>query len=397
MADISTADVVAQALDALEAREAAKARAAAEDAAKREAMRVELRKELEAERKAWLDAKEPPVVMKEATPGFDEKEQNGAFIYWMRTGDLGAAKSLIPALAIDAPDGSKKDMAEASGTGAYLFPVDFTNRIIEKRDNASFVRAMGVNIRTTNLLVVDLPAEDTLLTKFTRVAEAGAYSTNDPTYAQNRVTVDKWTKVTTFSEESLADAGAGLEQNYIAQLARAMAQTEAYYVANGSGTSQHEGIFIGGTTDGQVFDSTTNITPDEIYELAMKLKTGYQDGACWLMDNDTWRYLITLRDTSEWAFNVADMATLNTAGGPQAGTLYGKPVFLQDDIAVRATKAQVIAYGHPFAYTLVERAGLTIARNPYLYQANGQVAFFSSFRQSGKVTIKEAWQLAYMA
>jgi HK97 family phage major capsid protein len=175
-----------------------------------------------------------------------------------------------------------------------------------------------------------------------------------------------------------------------------MAQTEAYYVAIGSGTNQHQGIFVGGTTDGLTFDSSGNITPDEIFELFMKLKTGYQSNAAWLMDNDTWRYLVTLRDTNNWAFSTADMATIGT-GSAQAGTLYGKPVFLQDDIDTRAASTTVIMVGDPSYYALVERRGLTISRNPYLYQANGQVGFFNTFRQGGKVLQTEAWQGGIMS
>ena len=77
------------------------------------------------------------------------------------------------------------------------------------------------------------------------------------------------------------------------------------------------------------------------------------------------------------------------------GTLYGKPVFVQDDIPVRAAAVVSVMVGDPDYYALVERRGLTISRNPYLYQANGQVGFFNTFRQSGKVLIEEAWQGGY--
>ena len=47
--------------------------------------------------------------------------------------------------------------------------------------------------------------------------------------------------------------------------------------------------------------------------------------------------------------------------------------------------------GDPQFYALAERQGLQVSRNPYLYQASGQVGFFNTFRQSGKVLIEEAW------
>ena len=328
------------------------------------------------ELKSWAEEKGAPLVMEVAKPGGDHDGMD-TFRYWMKTGDETAAR---------------KALQEGTGTeGGFLVPDDFVARITEKRDNASFVRAMGVQVIQTSRDAIDIPTESTSLAKFSRTAEEAAYSTNDPSFAQNNVVVHKWTKLTKISEELLADDAANLEEFYATAVGRAMAQTEAYYVAIGSGTNQHLGIFEGGDTDALTFDTSSHIEPVEVYELFSKLKTGYQAQAAWLMDPATWQHLITLRNTSNWAFGAADMATLAVAGGPQVGTLYGKPVFLQDDIAVIAASTCVIMVGDPMYYALIERQGLQVSRNPYLYQANGQVGFFNTFRQGGTVLVEEAW------
>jgi HK97 family phage major capsid protein len=347
-----------------------------------EEVKAEAEKEAEAKYKSWAEEKGVPLVMDEAELGSGgENGDTKTFMHWMRTGDEKFAR---------------KALQEGTGSeGGFLVPDDFVNRITEKRDNASFVRAMGVSVFQTSRDAIDIPAEATSLAKFTRTAEEAAYTTNDPSFAQNNIVVQKWTKLTKISEELLEDDASNLEEFYARAVGRAMAQTESYYVAIGSGTNQHQGIFEGGTTDALTFDTSvsgTVIKPEEIYELFMLLKGGYQSNAAWLMDNNTWAYLLTLRDTSNWAFGSADFANVNTQGGPQVGMLYGKPVFVQDDIPVRATGVCSIMVGDPDYYALVERRGLQISRNPYLYQANGQVGFFNTFRQSGKVLIAEAWQ-----
>lgn len=364
-----------------------------------------VRKEEELKFKTWSEEKGAPLYMNEAVPGFGEKEQKHAFMKWMRTGDEGAAKSLVKSgygIADDVwkslPESARKALQEGVGSeGGYLVPDDFVARITEKRDSASFARAMGVQVIQTSRDAIDIPTESTSLTKFVRTAEEGAYDTNDPSFAQNNVVVQKWSKLTKITEELLADDAANLEEFYANAVGRAMAQTEAYYVAIGSGTNQHQGIFEGGTTDALTFDTAAHIEPVELYELFMKLKTGYQANAAWLMDPMTWQHIISLRNTDNWAFGAADMATLQTAGGPQAGTLYGKPVFLQDDIPVIATGVCVVMVGDPQYYALVERQGLSVVRNPYLYMANGFVGFFNTFRQSGKVLVEEAWAGGAMA
>lgn len=406
--------IIARALDEREAKKAAEAEANEALVTKFEEGlnqgKEEGKKEALEEAKAWAE-KKAPGYMQHAKPGSEDdgdpkKGPMEAFRYWAKTGDLGAAKALTPGgknaeslgeefLKTLSPE--QKTILGQSGTGTYLVPDGFVAEILPLRDNASFVRQMGVRVIQSSLPVVDVPAESTSVAKFTRAAEAGSYATDLPAFAQNQVTVQKWTIRHTASEEFLEDDATNFDQWFSRSLARSMAQTEAYYVAIGSGTNQHEGIFEGGTTNGLTFDSSANITADEVFELFMKLKTEYQPGAAWLMDNDTWRYLATLRDSNNWAFGNADMLTISNDGSARAGTLYGRPVFLQGDIPVRTTATCVIMVGDPYYYGLVERKGLTVARNPYLQQASGLVDFFSHFRQSGKVLAAEAWQGGIMA
>jgi len=400
--------IVARALDERDAKKAAEAEAKEALVTKfeegLEQGKEEGKKEALEEAKAWAE-KKAPGYMQHARPGSEDdgdpkKGPMEAFRYWAKKGDPGAAKALTPSgrnvehlgeefLKTLSPD--QKTILSQGGTGTYLVPDGFVAEILPLRDNASFVRQMGVRIIQTNLPVVDIPAESTSVANFTRSAEANAYTTDIPAFAQNQVTVQKWTLRHTASEEFLEDDATNFDQWFSRSLARSMARTESYYVAIGNGTNQHEGIFEGGTTDALTFDSSGNITADEIFELMMVLKTEYQPDAAWLMDNDTWRYLATLRDSNNWAFGAADYLTISNDGSAQAGTLYGRPVFLQGDIPVRAASTTVIMVGDPYYYGLVERKGLTIARNPFLQQAEGLVDFFSHFRQSGKVLAEEAW------
>jgi len=397
--------VIAKALAEADERKVAEAKKAEEEAVRIEERAAELAEEKVKELEAFNRQKGAPLTMETAEPGFGEGEHKAAFRRWLATGDQGAAKSLVPAGGafenmssefVKTLSQEQKTLLGQSGTGTYLVPDDFVNQIVALRDNASFVRQMGVRVIQTNLPVIDIPAESTSVANFSRTAEAGAYATDLPAFAQNQVSVQKWTLRHTMSEEFLDDEAANFDDWFARAISRSMAQTEAYYVAIGSGTNQHEGIFEGGDTDALTFDSSANITPDEVFELMMILKTEYQPQAAWLMDNDTWRYLATLRDSNNWAWGAADMLTISVDGSARAGTLYGRPVFLQGDIPVRATGVGVIAVGDPFYYALVERKGLSITRNPYLQMANGLVDFFSHFRQSGAVLAEEAWAIGVM-
>jgi len=395
---------VAKAIALYEERQETARRKEEEEKAKLEKLTEEIeskvRAELEEEKKAWKEAKGSATVIEKSKPGMGVESLRHDFDHWLRTGDYGAAKSLVPAkYATWGPrydqvltEDQRKALQEGDATeGGYLVPIDFVAEIVAKRDNYSFVRQMPVRVINTSRDSIEIPAEDTSLTKFSRTAEEASYSTNDPSFAENLVTVHKWTKLTKISEELLEDDATDLMGWYADAVSRAWAQTEAYYVAIGTGTNQHEGIFVGGDTDALTFDSANSIERQEPHELMSKLKSGYLPGSCWLADNLTWHHIATLNDANNWAFGSADNLRFNTGDGAHMGWLYGKKFFVQDDIDAIATSKCTLMFGNPYFYALVERKGLAIKRNPYLYQASGQVGFFSSFRQGGKVLVEESW------
>jgi HK97 family phage major capsid protein len=62
-----------------------------------------------------------------------------------------------------------------------------------------------------------------------------------------------------------------------------------------------------------------------------------------------------------------------------------------------ATTVKSICIGNWDYYSLVERSGMTVSRNPYLYEANDQVGFFARIRWGGMVSIAEAFQYGTQA
>jgi HK97 family phage major capsid protein len=405
--ELNVEAVVAKALESFEARQAAVAAKEAEKQALIDEGKKLGKAEAEEALKAWKEEKGEVAIKQITKPGSGGTPEGGdmeTFRYWMKTGDdVAARKSLTevnergearPAIGTD-----KKTLSGLSGAaGEYLIPDDFVAGIIAKRDPLSFPRRMGVTVRQTNLHVLNLPAEDTSLTKFTRQAELGTFTTNDPTFKQNLVTVEKWTKNTNISQEQLDDDVSGLEPWFQAAMARAMAATEAYYVAIGNGTSQHEGIFEGGTTDAITFSTTTGgytsdskLGADMPWLLYFTLGSGYRDNAKWLAADTTLAAIAAMGNTvlaPSLVYGSINQLNYNAASGQFS--LLGKDFYTQNDIPAIGSDG-FIAFGDPSFYVLVERQGLTMARNPYLHMATGQVDFFCSFRQSGKVTNADAW------
>ena len=70
--------------------------------------------------------------------------------------------------------------------------------------------------------------------------------------------------------------------------------------------------------------------------------------------------------------------------------LYGYPVIVTANMPAATTGLKSVALVNFSSSTvLVERSGLVISRNPYLFEANGQTALFSTARLGFSVTTAE--------
>jgi HK97 family phage major capsid protein len=263
----------------------------------------------------------------------------------------------------------------------------------------SWARLAGVSIFQTNRDVYRIPLEGTEPALPTRVAEAGAYATDTPTFEVLDATIHKFTKLIKATDEVLADNATGLEAWMTSRVAEAFGEAEGKYVATGTGTNQPQGVFVGGTA-GLTFDSTGNITADEIPEMFYKLQAQYRGrpSVAWLAHPDTEAYIRMIRDANAFAFPGGSVEGGSIArGGRRLDALYSAPFFVDDDCATMVTAAKVLLIGDFSHYALVENGGFALKRLEELYAANGQVGFRWTKRWGGGVMQAEAFQYGTMA
>ena len=276
--------------------------------------------------------------------------------------------------------------------GGYLVPADELGRIIAKRDEIALLPRLGAVGFTTDRDVFNIPTEGTAMTKFTIVAEEGAISAaqNEPDFGQAAVTLYNFKKLIKISEELLEDFNSGLEVFLNDAIGRAWGITENYYVQVGTGSSQPQGVFVGGTA-GLTLDSASAIGAEEVPELMGKLKDAYRNGAALIMARETAAYLAGLRDSNDWAFRSAPIA--NLMGGAQDLGI-GYPVFSTEDAATIAASAKTLLFGNFALYGWVRNRSLKVRRLVELYAGNGQVGILANFRAGGAVLQAEALQYA---
>jgi HK97 family phage major capsid protein len=277
-----------------------------------------------------------------------------------------------------------------SGSGDELVPRDFYGQVVAKRDQASFARRAGALVIQTNRDVIDIPIEATKMTNFVLTAENNAYDENQPSFGNKAVRVYKYTKMLKLSEELVEDEAANLDAYLAEAFGRAWGLTENNIVINGTGVNQPEGVLVGGTA-GLTLASATAIAPGEIPALYWKLPAQYHEEAVWTLAATTLGHLQGLR--SDQNFQLVNPMV----GNPQQLMLWNKPAFITDAMPAIATGNKTLVFGNWRYYALVQHTGLTIQRNPYAYQANGQIGVFAKVRIGGAVLQAEAFQYATQA
>lgn len=281
---------------------------------------------------------------------------------------------------------------DTAGEGGNLVPNDFYAGIISKRDEVSIPRKAGARVFRTSRDILDIPYEDASMGNFQKTSEEGAYDENEPTFGNVQVRIYKYTKVIKMSEELIEDEDANLDTFLTEAIGRAWGLTENDLTLVGSGSSTVQGVFVGGSV-GYTFADTNSIAAAEIPALYWTLGSPYHEGAVWVTRGSTIGTLQGMTGNN-WQF-----VSTPPYGGIEGNLFWGgKPYYLSDSVAVATTSGnKPIMIGNWQYYALVERRGLTLSRNPYLYQANGQIGLFCSVRMGGAVLQSEAFKYGLLA
>ena len=364
---------VADALAAQEAKSKAEALKAAELKAAEDA----------GYKKALEDLKNRrPVKYHSTEPVNDDNDGVQAFKSWMQTGQTN--EGLI------VPDESWTKSTKAAwnvttgASGAFLVPDPLYNQIIAKRDMGSWVRQVPCQYFQTSADHILVPRENAKLTDFTLTAEAAAYTENEGTVSQKDLILYKYTKETRVNEEFLMYNSTNWESWFANALGRAVAGTENTIFTSGSGTGQPEGVLAGATV-ANTTATTDVILPSELTELIGYLGAGYNvpSECAFLMQNVTKWYLKGVQ------LSAGGFAYLPT---PQGGDFFGYRAVVNDDMEVYTTgSSKPILFGNFNYYGVVERPGMMVQRNPYLYMATGQIGIFASIFRGGGVLQAEAF------
>ena len=339
---------------------------------KAEKPEVDIKAELESLKKSIIDELKAAPGEVKGVPTVKNAKESPSFI-----------KAMLAWAQGDNPRGFNGNDLELKGAwqgqtdneGGYAVPDDFYNRIVEQRQELSFVRKAPVTRLVTNHDRILIPTEATAGTKLVVTAEEAAYNENEPVFGQVALTIHKFTKMIKVSEEMLDGDAVGLEAYIASVVARASAASENYYCAIGTGTGMPQGIVAGATASGITTASATAITAAELISAMGTVESPYHNSSSgFLMKGATKFYLQGLTGNP--------FQFINT---PAGGDFMSYPAYIAPDMDGLTASGKSVIFGDFSMYAFAEREGVTLSRNPYLYQANGQVGLFVKQRFGGAV------------
>lgn len=199
--------------------------------------------------------------------------------------------------------------------------------------------------------------------------------------------------------EMVQDAAVDIEAWVQEKLARdfGIAENTAFVTGNGVGkprgflTHSHSETYARDKLRQVALQNSSALTSDGLIALQGALPEIYQTNASWAMNRTTYFAALALKGADNYFFGPTLLAD-----GQQSLQLLGKQVVFMNDMPAVAADALAVAYGDfGVGYTIVDRVGLEIMRDPFT--AKPFVVYFATKRVGGAVTNFDAIKIGKVA
>lgn len=336
------------------------------------------------ELKSSLEKELAAVKRPGAVGGKEVAEHKTAFMHFVRKGkDDGLAELQQKAL-----------QTGVEGDGGYAVPEELDRNILALLRNVSPMR------QVCSQITVSTPDYKKLVSTGGAgsgwVGEVAARpATGTPTLAQIAAVMGEIYANPQATQASLDDIFFDAEAWLNSEVAREFAEKEGSAFLLGDGTNKPKGLLayaMATTADSarafgtlQKIHSGTagDFDADDLIKLLYNLKAGYRSGATWMMPTMTMFKARTFKETT---------GQYIWQPGLQAGqpaTLLGYGITENEDMPAVAADANAVLFGDfKRAYTIVDRIGTRVLRDPYTNKPN--VGFYTTKRVGGMLTDSQA-------
>jgi HK97 family phage major capsid protein len=276
-------------------------------------------------------------------------------------------------------------LSKASGAvGAFLVPTDFYDQIIRSLRFMGAIANLATEITTTTGDTINVPA-NTAHGSAVWLAESGAYTPSDETFANVALNAFKAATKVIISEELLTDSAFSLDSFLATEFGERIGVLENTAYINGDGSGKPLGLLANITQTQAVAGNSTTFSSSALVTAIFTLAPQYRQNASWVVADLAARNLYLMVDGQQrplWSVNTA-------VAGPD--TFLGYPIYTDPDLPAPGISAKSAMFGDfKRAYMIRRVDGFSMQRQNELHSDNGQVGFRGYERVDGRVVLAAA-------
>jgi HK97 family phage major capsid protein len=278
--------------------------------------------------------------------------------------------------------------------GGYLVRPELSSIIIDRIFETSPIRGLA-NVEQTSAKSIDILIDDQEAAARWVGEGASGGQTDTPQLGQKSLVAHKIEADPRMTTEMIEDAYLNVEAWLGGKVADKFARTQNTAFVTGTGVGQPRGFLtyaaqaVSGTYERNAIQqvnmgAAAALDADGLIEVQNALKEAYQPGAVWGMKRTTFGEALKLKGADNYFFSPVLLRD-----GQATMQLLGKPVVFMDDMPAVAANALSIIYADWRSfYTIVDRVGLQVLRDPYTNK--GFITYYTTQRVGGDVTSFDA-------
>lgn len=318
--------------------------------------------------------------VREAAPA-KKVEAREAFNAYLRRGLNGLNAEELRAM--QELRGTSTQVTTNDGLGGFLVPENWSDFVSATELFKSDIERVATVIRTSNGQAFNLPANDDTSVVAAILGEGTAETVSDMTFTN--VKFEPYTyssKIVKVSNQLMADNAFDLAGFVGGQLANRLNRGINAHLTTGDNSSKPQGI-VTGSTLGKSAASASAVTIAEILDLMYAVDASYRNaaGAAFMMNSATFAAVRKLGFGSSNDFPVVIPAM--EAGAPDL--LFGKPVYINEDMDGIATGKKSIIFGDMKQYYVHEAGGVQLLRLSERFADSLSQGFIAYRRVDGNV------------
>lgn len=265
-------------------------------------------------------------------------------------------------------------------------PPEFVNEMLKGVIEFSPVRQLA-RVRPTSANSITLPKRTgTFSAQWTGEGQAIS-ETAGLAYGKEQIPTHELTALVDVTNQLLADSMYNLDAELRSEAAEQFGVAEGTAFISGTGVGRPEGILQAADVSETVTATNDTLAGDDFLSIYYDLKDVYARNGSWLLNRAIVKAARQLKDGNSqyiWAPGL---------GAAEPATILNRPYYEATDMASAvADDADVAIFGDiRRAYTVVDRAGMSVQRDPYTQKAaSNSTRFVFDRRVGGQVVLAEA-------